>query len=308
MTPSESSSPAPVAPSVQGLDRVKGLSYEAFIQDYVIPRKPAVLEDAISNWPALRKWTAEFWQDRYAERLVEIDGQTFRLSEVIDLALQSNDRKPAPYYRNIPLRWEFPELLSDILPCPVYSRPNWFHSALFRPIRNLIAGGGANYELFIGGAGRSFPYLHYDSPGAHTFIYQIMGRKKFILFAPEDRQYLYPKAETGFSISQIPDINQVDLEKFPLFAGATRIETEVGPGDTLFMPCGWWHTARMLSFSVGLGIDVANWSNWGHVMDYMSRKAKHKHPVLAIPYMAYMRTAGVILSMYSGPGRLSKPE
>ena len=63
------------------------------------------------------------------------------------------------------------------------------------------------------------------------------------------------------------------------------------------MPCGWWHTAKMASFSITLGIDVANRTNWDHVVNYMAHRARFENPVLAKAYMAYMRTAGALLKM-----------
>ncbi|HRI15618.1 MAG TPA: cupin-like domain-containing protein [Verrucomicrobiota bacterium] len=285
--------------SSRSVDRVRSLGYDDFIEHYVIPRRPVILEEAISFWPALHKWTPDFWRERYGDRTIEIDGKSLPLRDLIRMALESNVAAPAPYYRNIPMRRTYPELLPDISPAPECSTPNWFHSKIFLPIRDKIAGGGGNYELFIGGAGRSFPYLHFDSPGAHTFIYQICGRKAFILFEPSDGQFLYHGQDVGFSVSEIPNVENVDLEKYPLFAKATRIDCEIGPGDTLFMPCGWWHTARMLSFSIGLGIDVANQSNWDDVMSYMARKAANKNPLLALGYMSYMRIAGIVMPMIS---------
>jgi hypothetical protein len=281
----------------QKLERVKGLSPEDFMEQYIIPGKPAIIEDAIDHWPALKKWTPEFWIQNYGEKKVTIDGKEYSIEEVIHLALESKPESPAPYYRNTRLRLEYPELMPDIRPYPVACGPNWFHSSVFFPIRERIVGGGGHYELFIGGRGRSFPFLHFDAPGAHTFIHQIAGRKSFILFSPEDTPYLYPCKEKDFSVSGIRNIEDVDLEKFPLYANATRYDDEAGPGDSLFMPSGWWHTAKMSSFSISLGIDVANRSNWDHVLGYMNRRAGYENPILAAAYMSYMRCAGSILNL-----------
>ena len=300
MQTSEVNSRSPEIPApVKTLERVAGLSHDEFVTRYVNPRRPVIIQGAISRWPAMSKWGADFWVKNYGDRRVEIEGKDYLLRDVVRMALESTKDKPAPYYRNIRLRLAYPELMSDVSPYPTVASPNWFHSKLFYPIRNRIVGGGGHYELFIGGAGRSFPYLHYNAPGAHTFIYQIVGRKRFVVFAPEDGAYLYPKPDNAFSVSQVADFENPDLAKFPLFSKATRIECEIGPGDTLFMPCGWWHTAKMESFSVGLGIDVANRTNWDHVIGYMGQRAGYENPALAFAYMTYMRVAGAVLGMTS---------
>jgi hypothetical protein len=158
------------------------------------------------------------------------------------------------------------------------------------------------YELFIGGRGRSFPFLHYDFPKAHTFIHQLQGRKLFLAFAPSDTPYLYPKSGRRFQVSQIPDVEHVSLDEFPLFRSATRFETELGPGDTLFMPPGWWHTARMLTFSVSVGIDVANETNWEEVRDFLKTKAKGRLGPLASLFNGYLDLGAAYLRRKSRVG------
>jgi hypothetical protein len=279
------------------LDRVRGVSYADFVRRYVQTGTPAIIEDAIDHWPALGKWTPSFWKDRYGERTVEIDGTSYRLGELIRLAEQSSSGDPAPYYRNIRIRSEFPELLADISPYPPLCGPNWFHSLAFRPIRERVVGGGGHYELFIGGEGRAFPFLHYDAPGAHTFIHQIIGRKKFVLFKSDDGQFLYPCAGKAFSVSQIKNLDDVYAEQFPLFRNATKYEEEAKPGDTLFMPSGTWHTAKMTSFSVSLGIDVVNETNWPDVVAYVKRRMSFERAAVSAAYLSVFRTTGFLAGL-----------
>lgn len=289
---------APKAPLT--LDRVCGLSPQEFMEQYMIPGKPVVLGDAIENWPALNRWTSEFWVEQYGDRTVGIDDQSLTIEDLIQLATHSSSESPAPYYRNVRLREAYPELLADIMPHCRFCQPNWFRTPLLKPLY-LLATAYGQYELFIGGEGRSFPYLHFDVPGAHTFIHQIAGQKRMVLFSPEDSPYLYQQSGPTFNVSGLPGVENVPLDEFPLYAKATRIDVELGPGDTVFMPFGWWHTARMLSFSVSLGIDVVNETNWDNVSSFITRKVKEKRPMIAPLMKAYLGTAGTILG-----GRKSK--
>jgi hypothetical protein len=43
------------------------------------------------------------------------------------------------------------------------------------------------------------------------------------------------------------DLEQVSDVQFPLFKKATPIYVDLAPGETLFMPAGWWHTAKAIS-------------------------------------------------------------
>jgi histone arginine demethylase JMJD6 len=279
------------------IQRVRGLTYQQFLKAYIETGTPAIIEDAINLWPALERWTPAFWRSRYGSRRAEVDGKSYRLSELIDLAEQSTAAVPAPYYRNIRIRDEYPELVADISPYPKLCGPNWFLSIVFRPFRRWIVGGGGHYELFIGGAGREFPFLHYDAPGAHTFIHQIGGRKRFVLFEAADSKYLYPCEGKSFSVSRVKNVDDVETDEFPLYRYATRYEGEAGPGETLFMPSGTWHTAKMCSFSVSVAIDVANSTNWSSVIDYMRRRMNFENTLLRWSYMGIMRFAGMLLFM-----------
>jgi hypothetical protein len=261
-----------------------------------------LIEDAIDQWPALKKWTADFWTRQYGNKEVQIDGKAYPLKEVMRLAQSPEGGKAPPYYRNIELARVFPELMADISPAPVYSQPNWFQSLALAPLRKWFANYG-HYELFIGGAGRSFPYLHYDVPNAHTFLHQLSGHKLFILFPPSDSSYLYPKDGSEFNISRVSNLDQRDQPEFPLFAQTTRYEAMMAPGETMFMPCGWWHTARMPEFSISLGIDSANETNWNDIVDFLGKRARAKLGPLSVFFMAYLRSVGLGLRLASGVGR-----
>lgn len=40
------------------------------------------------------------------------------------------------------------------------------------------------------------------------------------------------------------DITSPDLERFPLFPRARRVECTLKPEDVLFMPAFWWHEVQ----------------------------------------------------------------
>ncbi|MEP0859814.1 MAG: cupin-like domain-containing protein [Ignavibacterium sp.] len=273
---------------MNAVEKVKDISPEEFRKEFVAKRKPVVIEDATKHWKALNKWTPEFWQKNYGSKIFEIDGKEISINQVIDLSLKSDENNPAPYYRNVRIAHEYPELVPDISPESEYCLPNYFLHKVFTPLRTSLFAYG-QYELFIGGKGRSFPYLHYDVPGADTFIHQIAGEKELILFSPDDSNYLYPKTGAEFNVSSIPDIENVQLDKFPLYKNATKITVVLKAGESIYFPSGWWHTAKMLSFSISIGIDVANQFNWKTVEGFLNKKAKAKLSVLSPLFMIYVK-------------------
>lgn len=278
------------------LDKIQNISSDEFRKEFVAKRKPVILKDAVKNWEALEKWSPEFWKKNYGNKKVKIDDNEYTMNEVIDLALKSDENNPAPYYRNIRVADDYPELMSDISPESEYCLPNYFLHKIFTPLRTSLFAYG-QYELFIGGKGRSFPYLHYDVPGADTFIHQLVGEKELILFSPEDSQYLYPKSGAEFNVSSISDIENVSLEKFPLYKNAKKIVVKLLTGESIYFPTGWWHTAKMHSFSISVGIDVANQFNWDTVKNFLNKKAKTKLSVLSPIFMTYLKVGEKIINL-----------
>ena len=238
------------------IDRHAGLGREEFEREYLYPLRPVILTDAIAHWPALGKWTPQFFKENHGHLQVEVDGETMALRDLIDRVEASTDDNPAPYLRNQPLAKWPSELLADVSPMPQCTRPNWLESRFFPSGKNL-----SSVEAYIGGHGARFPVLHYDGLHTHAFLMQLYGEKEYIAFSPEQTAFIYPRDATA-NTSQITDLLHPDLAEFPLFEQAQGIRFELHPGETLFVPSGWWHTARILSPSVTVSINGVNRSNY----------------------------------------------
>ena len=65
------------------------------------------------------------------------------------------------------------------------------------------------------------------------------------------------------------------------------------------MPPGWWHTARMLTFSVSVGIDVANETNWTEVSEFLKTKAKGRLGPLSSVFNAYIDLGAAYLRRHA---------
>ena len=258
------------------IERRTHLSLGEFRRRYLHPLRPVVISDGLKNWPALERWTPQFFQTNYPTKEVTVDGEVHRLGPLMDRVLRSTREDPAPYLRNEPIADLFPELMKDIDPLPEYLRPNW----LERPLRHPDIGQlnrGVQLELFIGGAGQSFPVLHYDGLKTHAFLMQIHGRKQYFVYPPDQASCMYARTDAP-NVAQINDVENPDLERFPLFAHARGISFTLEPGELLFVPAGWWHTVRMLTASITLSVNTANTSNWRLVTDDTCRMVYRIHP------------------------------
>jgi histone arginine demethylase JMJD6 len=242
--------------------RVENLSYRDFVCDFQKKRRPVIMTDATTDWPA-RSWTLQTLRQRVGHRDLEIrteeGSEIWRFDELVDVVLSSTEQKPAPYARNVNVERDLSELWQDIRPRLKYAQPDWKSSKLLP--RDFVFPNGLE-ELFFGGQGNSFPRLHIDYWGMDGFVSQIYGRKEFILIDQEQTPFLYPSEDDELS-SLITDIDHVDLDRFPLFKKAQPIRVTLNPGDTLFNPNGFWHTAKMEEISLTLITATWNSSNWG---------------------------------------------
>jgi hypothetical protein len=259
---------------INEIQKCTGLSKKEFYNKYVKHSIPVILGDK-AKWTTSEKFTPEYFKTNYNHLTRTIDGKTYNLSEIIDLCIASTPEQKAPYPNIFNVRNDFPEY-EDKIPEMFYGKSNRLQSKL---LPKFIAKRTNSKELFFGGKGCSFPTLHIDYLGVHTQLTQIIGEKDFILYAPDQTPYLYPdKNQHHFSPVNI--VNP-DYEKYPLFKNAKPIKATLKPGETIFIPAGWWHTTYIHNFNLTYAIDHVNSYNWNKFMDETYMAGKKNHPKIA---------------------------
>lgn len=238
------------------IDRRTELTRAQFGREYLSPPRPVILTDATSRWGALGRWTPQFFKEKYGDLQVEVDGESMALRDLIDRVEVSTDDNPAPYLRNQLLADWPAELTADVTPMPECTQPNWLESRFFPAKRRLTS-----VEAYIGGRGAEFPVLHYDGLHTHAFLMQLHGDKEYIVFSPEQTAFMYPRDGLELNKSRIDDVLEPDLDAFPLTDQAEGVRFQLHAGETLFVPAGWWHTARILSPSVTVSVNALNRAN-----------------------------------------------
>src|SRR5579864_8806504 len=272
--------------SALDIDRRHNLSYEEFSEEYLSPRKPVIITDALTPWRAVYTWTPEFFAEKFATVPVTVDGKSYSMTEFIERVVSSSPESPAPYLRNEVIDQFLPELLADIQPLPAYFSPNWLEGPFSRPLRSRLHGGSP--ELYIGGRGGKFPFLHFDSYHTHAFLCQVYGTKEYTAYTADQTPFLYVRPNQ-YNASQVADLENPDLVKFPLFAKAIPIRFRLEAGETLFVPGGRWHTAKMLTPSITVSVNRANASNWSHLTHDMYAHAPLPLKPLTAVYLTGMR-------------------
>ncbi len=277
---------------INSIDKRANLSYKEFEQEYLFPRKPVVITDATAHWKA-SEWTPQWFKEKYADKIVSTDQGDMRMDAFID-AITDNSGKPGPFLREQPLKDVFPDLVDHVLPTPPYILPNWLGDKYAVGRINERLNRESYIEVNFCGR-RNFPYLHIDDLGVHAFITQHYGDKQIIVFPPDQEKFLYRKDKQRFS--QIPDVNNPDLEKFPLFAQAKPLRITLKAGESVFMPCGWWHTTVVPGTSLSTVFSISNKSNWNELINFLEENSNH--PKLAFLFSLYLRGVGFIKSRFN---------
>ncbi|WEK21231.1 MAG: cupin-like domain-containing protein [Candidatus Pedobacter colombiensis] len=237
------------------IQRVDDISHHEFMSNFYEPGIPVVFKNASKVWKANGLFSPDWFRENYGERTTKKNGETYTMNQIMDLVETSSESNPAPY----PLIFNIPEQLPELLPLinPLnlnYASPNWLESKWFKK-----GYWGSATELFIGGPGGKFPYLHLDYYHLNAWITQLHGEKRFTVFPRGQEELLYPNPNDPWR----SDVNifEPDYSKFPKYKDATPIHFTVGPGETLFIPFGTWHSAYSLTSTISVAFDQMNSKN-----------------------------------------------
>lgn len=102
-------------------------------------------------------------------------------------------------------------------------------------------------RFWLGPSGTVTP-LHCDYDD--NIFAQIWGTKRLFLSPPHHDEFLYTREANAILFGSPFDPEAPDYEKFPLARQAAMIECIVNPGELLYVPAGWYHQVRSLTFSL----------------------------------------------------------
>jgi len=233
------------------------VSREDFVQRYCIGNRPVVLTGVAADWPALQHWSPQFLKQKFGDVMVEIQ----------------TDRDSDPDYERNKLQHQASISMSALVDRVLASGPsNDFYltannEALRRPeLAPLLNDIGSMPDVvdrsrladassfWFGPAGTITP-LHHDT--IMLFHTQIVGRKRWRFISPLQTPHVYNFTGVFSPI----DLDNVDLVRYPDFAKATVLEVLVEPGETVFLPLGWWHQVTSLDTCISFSFTNLNVPN-----------------------------------------------
>lgn len=239
--------------------RVEGISRQAFLDEYYAVNRPVVLTGEIDDWPALQRWTTDYLREKLGKRQIVYQGGRENAADYE--RYKDRHRSAAPFDAYI-------DMIADTAGNDAYVTA-YNHGENAEALEPLNADLGTLDKFLTNdcehprgmmwiGPANTFTPLHHDL--TNNFIIQLAGRKRVVLAAPGETPKLYNDHHV---FSRIEDLESPDftLERYPAAAGLGTHTVEIGPGDILFVPIGWWHQVRALDFSVSITHTNFIWPN-----------------------------------------------
>ncbi|QIS21226.1 cupin-like domain-containing protein [Nocardia terpenica] len=114
--------------------------------------------------------------------------------------------------------------------------------------------------MFVGSKGTITPF-HTDGMQTSAYLCQVVGRKRCYFVSPDQHARMYPRAfRHQFGMSRI-DYRRPDLDRYPQFRNVVVEETVLHPGETLYVPNGYWHAIEAMDASISYSHQVVNDDN-----------------------------------------------
>lgn len=231
---------------LEKVKRISGISHQDFITTYLKPGKPVILTDFIhKDSPALSKWSYDYFKEIAGDQIISLYGKEE----------DSQDRvASAPV-----TQMKFSEYLDLIESKPTDLRIFLFNLLKLKPelnhdiIYNDVTDGKVIKwlpYLFFGGEGSS-TRNHYDIDMSNVFISQYKGIKKIWLFPLDQSTNLY---RIPFNFHSLANLKELDYDKFPALKNLKGLEAEIHPGETLFMPSGYWHYIQYVTEGFSISV------------------------------------------------------
>lgn len=231
---------------LEDIPRIKNINKADFIEQYLKPQKPVVIEHFIEDWPAYKKWNFDYINDVCGDLEVPLyDDRPISAKQKFNEAHAKMKMKDyISLLREKPTNYRI-FLYNLMKQAPVLQNDFKYFDMGVRWVKSVPF-------LFFGGE-NSKVFMHYDIDYANIFHFHFEGKKRVVLFPQSETKYLY-KIPNALIARQDIDFSNPDFDKWPALAKAKGMVCELNPGETLYMPEGYWHYMHYLTpgFSMSL--------------------------------------------------------
>lgn len=242
------------------IPRIQIPEFEIFIRDYYSQHRPVVLQGGIDHWPALQRWSPQYFLEQVGE--VEVEVQHGRDQDSLF------ERRSHQYRSKMLMKDFIADIQQQASSNNIYMTANNAAQNVkgLAPLFQDIGDFGTGYVLQAHSTSRSFLWfgpkgtftpLHHDL--TNNMLVQVYGRKKVTLIPALQTPYLYNDSGVYSEVGNPHDAALA--EKYPLLQRASKLELVLHPGEALFIPIGWWHCVESLDISISVSFTHFNAPN-----------------------------------------------
>ena len=266
------------------------LSFAEFSHHVEKNNQPCLIQNLLRHWPAMKTWTSSSAiksvvpkdygckvgsdDDGYAVRLPY--KQFHRYLHDPDQGLKDDS----------PLYIFDSNMLRKTNMTKEYIVPHLFSEDL---LKHAGEDRRPPYQWVCIGGARSGTGIHVDPLGTSAWNALITGHKRWALFPPESvpKSVLKPKGVN--SAVRWFDVvwPQTQQDSWVAKGYPRPIDVWQGPGETMFVPSGWWHVVLNLDFTVAVTHNFCSTSNFGLVF----RHTRVSRPKMSLRWLEGLRVA-----------------
>ncbi|GAB4861269.1 hypothetical protein Ancab_036430 [Ancistrocladus abbreviatus] len=256
------------------VERKKDLSLEEFHHEYD-GKKPVLLTGLADTWPAKMAWTTEQLLLKYGDTAFKISQRSphkikMKFKDYVSYMKHQHDEDPL-YIFDDKFGEVAPGLLKD------YDVPHLFREDFFDVLER---GQRPPFRWFIIGPERSGASWHVDPALTSAWNTLLCGRKRWALYPPGRVPLgvtVHVNEEDGDVNVETPTSLQWWLDYYPLLPDEDKpIEFTQLPGETIFVPSGWWHCVLNLETTIAVTQNFVNSKNFEFVCLDMAPGYRHK--------------------------------
>ena len=269
------------AADLQQIERVKGsVSREEFVRRFEQPHRrgrPCILSGLCDEWRAMKRWAWKSLREDYGEDLFKCgeddDGKTIRMKMKHFLRYMASSDKDGARQDDSPLYIFESRLSRDML--SDYTIPHLFSEDLFQHVGESRR---PPHRWFLIGPERSGTTVHIDPLGTSAWNALISGVKLWAVFPPRcpkklvKAKSLFKKRHNGAADDEAVDyfVKIFAEMKEELYRHDSTLKGQImlflqHPGETVFLPGGWWHAVLNLSDSCAVTQNYCSTGNFPRV-------------------------------------------
>lgn len=223
---------------------------KVFKKEFYEPAIPVVIKKLSHDWPAYTKWNWDYFKQLVGDKKVPLYNNV--KSDAYTPINKADDYKTFGEYIDMisegPAGWRIflfnifdhaPQLIED------FTWPEY-----------LMKGFVKKYPMLFTGGATSITHMHFDIDMSHIIHTQFAGRKRVLMFPFKEQHKLYRKPFEVLSLADFSNYydREPDYTQFPALKLAEGYDFILQPGDTLFMPAGYWHHMEYLDSGFAMSL------------------------------------------------------